>query len=636
MKLKMRIKHIFIYALLFASVLGLVSCEDYLDKAPNSDISATEPFENFRNFQGFVEELYGAIPVYTAYAYHNSFNLGDDVHWDQSATSEFAFDVDRGNYWDWNAYGSPFSASVSSDVVASHDPKNKGRLWGMSWYAIRKANVGIANLDLLEDATQEEKDVIAGQLYFFRAWFHLELMKYWGGLPYVDVLIPASEPVRLPRLTYQETADKVAEDFIKAAELLPVDWDATAVGAATLGNNNQRANKVMAQAYLGKNYLYAASPLMNEASGGSATYNSEYARLAADALGEALSVIDATGRYELAPFSRYSELFYLQNSNGQIPGLKETIFWENTSGATSRFRWNQVNDYIPKYLSQGGYYISPTANYVFYNYGMANGLRINESRDIEQADPESGYDPQFPWKNRDPRLYKDIILDGERISATESLPQDQQFASLYTGGLYRTSAGGRSNLTGLALTKWKPKIAERNQESTTMNNNSVVLSLMRLADVYLMYAEATAVGYGVDASANTYAMTAVNAINVVRERAGVGEVADKYKVSLDAFLSEVQRERAVELAFEGHRFNDLRRWKLLTEEPYTLKGALQFERDPDGLTGAALAENYKDAKVLNLHMETIFERNLTSKHYWFPFLLDDVNLYPEFPQNPGW
>ncbi len=633
-----------VYALLLTGILGIVSCEDYLDKSPESDIDPSEPFENFRNFQGFTEELYGCIPCYTAAFWHNSFNLGEEVHWDQSATGEFAYDIDRGNYWDWNSYGSAFRnvGNKVTDYAKSSDSKEKGYLWGFSWYAIRKANVGIQNLDLLTDATQEEKNLIEGQLYFFRAWFHFELMKYWGGLPYIDEVLPSDEPIRNPRLTYQECADRVAEDFKRAAELLPVDWDETTAGKVTFGENMQRANKIMALAYMGKNLLYAGSPLMNEASGGSATYNAEYCKRAADALGEALSLSESTGRYGLLPFSEYTNLFYTQNSNGKMPGLtadasiQETIFWENAVGAHSRFRWNQINDYIQKDLSSGGYYISPTANYAFYNYGMANGLPINESQDITEADAESGYDPSFPWKDRDPRFYNDFVIDGQRCSANESAQEDIQFASYYTGGRFRTKNGGRSNLTGLALTKFRPRLAERSTSSSTMSNNCVVLSLMRLADVYLMYAEATAVGYGVSASSSTYSKTAVQAVNIIRDRAGVGHVADKYISTVDGFISEVQRERAVELGFEGHRFCDLRRWKLLDKKPYTLKCALEFERDPEGLSGAALSENFKDAKVLNLSMEVIFERQYTSKHYWFPFLLDDVTIYKEFNQNPGW
>ena len=76
------------------------------------------------------------------------------------------------------------------------------------------------------------------------------LMQYWGGLPYIDVVLDANSVFNLPRLSYQATAEKAAEDFQKAADLLPVDWDQTAAGKATLGKNSVSINKVMALAYL--------------------------------------------------------------------------------------------------------------------------------------------------------------------------------------------------------------------------------------------------------------------------------------------------------------------------------------------------------------------------------------------------
>ena len=619
------------FAILLAGVLGLVSCESYLDKSPDSDIKATEPFKNFNNFQGFTEELYSCIPVYTAYAWHCSWNLGDDEIWSTKASPTlFGGHVDRGDFWKWSAYSSPFGTGNST--TTNTEPKDKGNVWGFCWYGIRKANVGIANLDLLLDATQEEKDLIAGQLYFFRAWFHFELMRYWGGLPYVDDVLAGS--IKEARLSYQECADKAAEDFKKAADLLPIDWDDLKAGEVTKGNNNQRINKIMALAYLGKNYLYAGSPLMNEVSGGNAEYNVEYCDLAAEALGEALALSESTGRYKLADFKEYSELFYSLNSD-KLPGLEETLFWENPVGNKARFRWNQINDYIPPGLSTGGYCLAPAANYVFYNYGMANGLPINEDRDITKADAESGYDPEHPWKGRDPRFYSDIMVDGERCSASAETDPKIQFASLYTGGYYRVADGSKINLSGLINTKFKPRLAEKSTESTTMNNGTV-LSLMRLADVYLMYAEASFVANGATGSADSYSKTAIDAFNAVRERAGVDPLADKYKTSFDGFMGELQRERAVELSFEGHRFCDLRRWKLLDKKPYTLKTSIEFERDPNGPVGAALADAYQDAKVLNLREQIQIERQFTAKHYWFPFLIEDVNLYPEFTQNPGW
>ena len=76
-------------------------------------------------------------------------------------------------------------------------------LWPASWYGIRKCNTGLANLDLLTDATQEQKNAIAGQLYFFRGWFHFMLIQYFGGLPYIDKVLPPNETFNEPRLKSQ-------------------------------------------------------------------------------------------------------------------------------------------------------------------------------------------------------------------------------------------------------------------------------------------------------------------------------------------------------------------------------------------------------------------------------------------------
>ena len=284
-----------------------------------------------------------------------------------------AYHINQGNYWAWNTV--PYTWFNTGGNPASQSRGDKRCLWGLSWYGIRKANLGLANMDKLIDATEEEKNLIEGQLYFFRGWFHFMLMQYWGGLPYIDQVLPSDQVLRLPRLNYQATAEKAAEDFQRAADLLPIDWDQTTPGRNTLGNNNLRINKLMALAYLGKNLLWAGSPLMNYESTGNESYNTEYCKRAANAFAQALKLCESTGRYELADFSRYTEIFYTYNQSGKIPGLKEAIFMENLVESGARWRWNQVNDYRPMTLIASGIKVYPTANYVDY-YGMANGLLL--------------------------------------------------------------------------------------------------------------------------------------------------------------------------------------------------------------------------------------------------------------------
>ena len=609
--------------------VALTSCEDYLDKAPGSDIEPGLPYRTFKNFQGFTEELYNCIPVISSKGSHSCWNYGEEELWERTELRMTATQVDAGNFWTWtegNRFGYPLGTSAKPETNVKED---KGSLWYLAWYGIRKANLGIANLDQLTDATTEEKRLIEGQLYFFRAWFHTQLMEWWGGMPYIDEVIPSDVTPTLARLSWQEGAEKAVADFEHAASLLPVDWDQTTAGKATLGKNNLRINKIMALAYEAKTLLYAGSPLMNSASGGSKSYNTDYCKRAADKFAEALQLAESTGRYQLAPFAQWTELFYTHNQNNKLPGVKEAMFMENLAEAdgNGRWRWNMINDWRPMNINASGIKCYPTANYVNL-YGMANGLPIE---DITKADTESGYDPAQPWKGRDPRFYKDIVFDGVKCGENGAWAEERLYASLYSNGQYRTFSGNEKDCkTGYMNMKFCPQLMY--DGSAWQTNNTVVLSFMRLADVYLMYAEATAVGYGNPQSkAGTYSLTAVDAINKVRDRAGVGNVDARFTGSLNDFLPELRRERAVELAFEGFRFPDLRRWMLLLENEYRVKKSVEFDRD-----GNIDYTKPEEAKVKNLREVVLLERKFTDRHYWFPLPKGDVNLYEGFGQNPGW
>ena len=622
-------KFVLMSAFAVAGTLSMTSCTDYLDKAPETDYEANDPYKNFTNFQGFVEELYNCVPVVSNSEYHTCFNYGEEDYWEPQETRLQTLNVDNGDFWGWTTayYGYPRSGG-SYGTSGENSRRDKGDLWTNAWYGIRKCNEGIANLNVLTGATQEERDLIEGQLYFFRAWFHFMIMEWWGGMPYVDTVLPTTVNPTLPRLTWQECAEKCVADFEHAEDLLPIDWDDTTAGKVTLGRNNMRINKIMCLAYKGKTLLWAGSPLMNWSSGGSREYNQELCQRGAEALGEALALTESTGRYELAPFDQYNDIFLVHNSGGRLNGVNEAIFQENLIDYSSRWRWNMVNDFRPQSIEASGIKCFPTANYVNY-FGMQNGYPLPE--DITQADAESGYDPTHPWKGRDPRFYKVIMFDG--VQYKSGAKGAGTTVELFTNGKDSEEKDGlKGCFTGYMNMKLCPQFM--NTTDGYKENNIMVLNLMRLADVYMMYAEAAAVGYGSpQGKASTYSLTAEQALNKIRDRAGVEHVLPQFLTSTETFLSEVRRERAVELAFEGFRFMDLRRWMLLTQRPYTLKTKIEFDRaDPDNYNYDAPEEN----PIRNLQEVTLLERNYTDRHYWYPILRDDVQMYEGFGQNPGW
>lgn len=632
-------------------ICGFASCTDYLDKTPDSTVNADEAFKNFTNFQGFVEEVYNCIPNKESNYWCCSFNWGEDEILntglgDSHETAHF----DLGDYRYW--YSDPQSFLHSNGLSSTSNDKFSHSL-EHAWYCIRKCNLGLENLEKMTNCTQEEKNIIKGQLLFFRAWWHEELMEFYGGMPYVDTVLDGSQALTLPRLSFQECATKCAEDFRAAADLLPNDWDKTVIGKKTLGKNDLRITKVCALGYLGKVLLWAASPLNNlkaevgaSKNGDTYRYNVEFAAKAADALGEALSEVNSGKTpYALAEYkysniydheaadgssSNFSDIFRTTGKGWKQPGSTEAILRAPYIGANGS-NWNFTKNWgikINEIVQHDALIHQPTANYVNY-YGMANGLPLD--------DPESGFDPTHPFKGRDPRFYHDIIFDGFKYINTtigKEHPDYQfKYVQMYTGSNLRSSSS-QGCRTGYYCQKLVPHQANRYDGMYNWGGAlQCDLPYMRLADIYLMYAEAGAAVQGANYKSNKCNLTAEDAINVLRDRVEAGHVAAKFAADKQKFMDEVRRERAVELAFEGFRWNDLQRWLLLTEYPYNIKTSQEFKR----------VGNYdftkkdpREAEVTGWSEKTILTRDFSEKHYLLPLKQSDVYLYPEFGQNPGW
>ena len=659
--------------LLLAGGASLTSCTDWLDKDPDSIVAEDEAFKNFRNFQGYVEEIYSLIPSKEMVNYCTAWNFGDDAVHNPEGYAHMDHQVDLGNYRNWY---------TNTQCWLNGD---RSSLWRNSWYSIRKCNLGIENIGSLI-GTDEERDILLGQMYFFRAWWHFELMCYFGGLPYIDKTFVDGHIPELPRLSFQECARRCAQDFERAYNLLPLDpkdWDATLVAKDnnTVNNNFIRVNKFMALCYLGKCYLWAGSPLMKEfekwnnggqpvllgASQGGANaktydYDEDFCKKAAEALGKALDMVNkGQVSYKLAEFKyanvydheelsedlknkTYSGIFYTLQDGWKMPGVDEAIFRGSHPGANSS-NWNCAKIFGPKVaglVEHDNIIHHPTGNLID-QYGMANGQPIYLVENGHYVyNPKSEWDPTHPYKGRDPRFYHDIVFDGfHYVIKTENLNDAQkplEYCSLYTGGAMRSVDNGSS--TGYFIQKLVPHQCNIGDKWYDYGYAlQTYLPYMRLADVYLMFAEAMA-AFSHDvkdlkiSSLYCPSMSAVGAINALRDRVGMEGVQENFLDTREHFIDEVRRERAVELSFEGFRWNDLQRWLLLTEAPYLEKYSHEFERIQKD--SWFKKNNPKDAEVANFHHETLIKRPLEAKHYWFPFPEKDVYLYEGFKQNPGW
>lgn len=654
--------------LLLAGGVSFTSCTDWLDKDPESIVAEDEAFKNYRNFQGYIEEIYNLIPDKQKVNYCTAWNFGDDAVHNPEGYAHMDHQVDLGNYRNWIS---------NSQCWLNGD---RSSLWRNSWYSIRKCNMGIENIESLV-GTDEERDLLRGQLYFFRAWWHFELMCYFGGLPYIDKSFEDSKIPELPRLSFQDCADRCAEDFQKAYDLLPLDWDETIAGRQTEGKNDLRINRFMALCYLGKCYLWAGSPLMKESeklkNGGSAKllgassngktydYDEKYCMLAAETFGKALEMVNrGIVNYKLAEFkysniydhekdenseTNYSDIFYTHKQNWLMPGSTEAIFRGAYPGANSA-NWNCAKIFGPKVaglVEHDNIIHHPTANLID-QYGMANGQPIYIVENGEYVlNPESGWDPEHPYKDRDPRFYHDIVFDGfHYVLSTENLNAAQkklEYCDLYTDGAMRSVDNASS--TGYFIQKLVPHQCNIGDKWYDWDHAfQTYIPYMRLADIYLMYAEAQAaiVNNAKELKVKPEycpSLSAVDAINKLRDRVNsedypLEHVGENFLDTREHFLDEVRRERAVELSFEGFRWCDLQRWLLLTEAPYTLKYSHEFERlEKDSWFKT---HDPKDAKIGNFRKEKLILRRFEAKHYWFPLPDKDVYLYEGFPQNPGW
>jgi len=594
------------YVLFFAiSLILFASCEDYLDKTPSAVVTEKDVFSTYTSFQGYIDPNYAEILDYAQTYLVTTMNYGGDVYGYVTWGSGYLGNV--GNY-KYIAGDPPNSPSLFRNGTASYGwGENKtGGIWTGGWRGIRVCNIALRKMPLLTEATDEERKLLLGQIYFFRAFFHAEILTGFGGMPFVDTVFAATDALNLPRITYQACTDRIMQDYDEAIKYLPENWDNTTVGAAQPGANTGRVTKGAALAYKQKHALYAGSPLMNKYSGNDYSYNIEYCKIAAAAGWECIQLANK-GVYALVPFTNYYDNF--SKLDGTMPWTTETILQRiDRRYGQSAYTSNMGRTYGGP-GRMGGSENTETVNQLFVDkFEMADGTRYKVEYD---------QDDSKRWEGRDPRFRKNIIIDRE-IHGISPSAKINMYDPIYGDGGSDKTKSGQIALPYVTKKFWRAGVNTYDKLWTQLR---WITPRMRLAEVYLDYAEAVTAAYGPTGTAPGASLTAVDAINIIRARAGMPSITAA-ATGYDSFMDLVRNERNVELFIEGHYWFDIRRWYIahLPENKEIIDLKFNKAWDPYSFVRTwFLTRTFEDPKF-----------------YWLPLPRDMTLLYPQMYQNPGW
>lgn len=449
--------------------------------------------------------------------------------------------------YDFGNYSGAMASSATDESVYSHPgnavedfyngawgPTNaKERVWNSAWDGISYCNLVLDEFSNCTFPEYTEDEHYQQEMFLYknyrwearwaRAFFYFELVKRYGSVPLKTKHMTANEANSLP----QVSADSIFQFIDTECDTIE---DSIIVNYGDLGDKayykgqTGRANKLAAMALRARAALYWASPLFNPT-------NDKSRWLKAAQLSNA--VIAEARQEGMGLLPDYSKLF---NKDSYKDGIKEIIFSRRVAASNAFEKYN-----YPIGMENAGGGNCPTQNLVDA-YEMTNGKAIDEAG--------SGYDPQDPYKNRDARLAMTVAVNGEQWPNAAAL-------ETFEGGA-NSSSVTYGTPTGYYLKKYINQgtiIAK-----TGSNSFAHAWVVFRLAEFYLDYAEAalnyTGSGY---VAPEGLPMTAAQAIDVVRTRAKQPNMATG--LDFEAFKKKYENERFVELAFEGHRFFDLRRWK---------------------------------------------------------------------------
>jgi len=641
-------KSILKLTLICGILFGTAGCNDFLDVVPDNIPNLDHVFATKETAENYLATLYTHVPTVSLVS--NILWIGADDAWtfyDNHYSYQSPWKIARGDQ------------NTNQPLVNAWDGKELGDTHMNSMFrGIRDCNIFIEEMEKPErvpELDQFTRKRWIAEANYLKAYYHFYLFRMYGPIPITDVNIPVSaspEQIRVKRDPVDKVVDYIAELLDKSAADLPLILPNSVIeeGRVTRGGALTLKAKLL---------VTAASDLFNG--------NPDYANFknkdgenlfsteksikkwedAAEACKDALDALPGKELYKFTQNNNISDATrYQMNLRGAISEkFNSEVIWTRLT-APSENEFIQIAmlpprlDYTIQALSSySSSYISVTLNMVERFYSK-NGVPINEDKtwdygsrystatvgDDQGYNVQKGYTTANMNLNRENRFYASLAFDGslvfmEKCKTDEnSWPVQARFGQRNgaSGSMYCTETGYYI----LKLTNWH-FIGLETEDRATVGNYWYAWPEFRLADLYLLYAEAlNEIDKGDDAIAW---------LDLVRERSGLKGVKESWKDfsrnpnkpdSQDGLREIIHQEREIELAFEGQRMWDLRRWKK----------AADFQNNN------ILGWNVRTSNPIDYYQVTNLydQKFVTPRDYLWPISNYSLQRNPNLVQNPGW
>ena len=578
----MKLKYI---AGILAVTIAATGCES-LDYIPGDQMSGQVFWQTEDHARQAAVGMYAAMKSSWCFGLEFTFDMCSDL---ADGTSPLA-DISRGT-----------SFASNSSGVQNH--------WQYLYELVHRSNTVIRNVKDMP-ISSETIDRVTGEAKFLRAMAYFRMLNCWGGVPYYDESCDINEEfsnLKSPRCSAEELRGHIIDDLTEAIEKLPVSWDAADLGRATKGAAyalrgkvylfNEEWDKAIAdfeEIVYNKtnNYGYSLHPDYNELF---RLYNSNHSP---EMIFSIQSIDGNTAGYALDIVSYFGNksTMRLIASNRIVPSTTLVDMYENLDG--SQFDWDDV---FPGF-NEGDSQLRRKYMCVAIDQGSTT---VTSTLDCDTTKVMDAY------RNRDPRLCLNVITPYSHYLGTDagSNPMDKQFvlADPTKGGAPMEAMAFIRNSEGWNSYFWRKWIPTGNLDGYwgEYNRTPYEFPLIRLGDVLLMLAEAYNESGDID--------KAVTEVNKVRERVGMPGLnsGDSWLAvgSKEEMADRIRRERAYELAGEGQRYWDLKRWGLLQS---SVKNATDIFGD------------------------LMYTRSYQSRHEMWPIPLVEMERNTNLTQNEGW